>query len=166
MVLVLLAASGCSARPRCEAYHFHRSYPITYQASAREAAAKWSTFSGQALSIVEGDPDDQACSLGVVESGSKDYSALEAEMGTAFYAAHRDTDGSIVLAIEEWHKDPDSHGREEDFATSVLMHEIAHEYGLSHIDNAPDAVMGIVYPGTNLEFNPQDREELARATGR
>lgn len=167
LVVALLALSflgGCSERPRCEAYHFHRSYPAAYQASARTAAAKWSAFSGRPVAIVDGDQDDTVCSIGAVASGSQEYADLEAEMGTWFHAAHMDGTGQILIADGEWAKSPDSVGREADFATSVLMHELAHEYGLSHVEDAPDAVMGVMYPGTNMEYNSQDRAELARVT--
>lgn len=165
LVLVVMAvlAGGCSVRPRCEVYHFTSNYPADLRPSARAASAKWAAFSGFPMSAADAESEDRACSLSVVESGSQEYRDLAEEMGTEYYAAH-DTDGSIHLATGEWHKDPDSHGRVEDFATSILMHEMAHEYGLGHVEDGPDAVMGVVYPGTNLEFNAQDRAELDRVT--
>ncbi len=165
LVCTVFVLSGCSERPRCTAYHFHRTYPAAYQASAREAAAKWSAFSGTPLTIEDGDPDDATCALGSVsDSSTSEYQGIKAEIHEDFFAAHMENRGSIWLAEGMWSMDHDSDGREADFATSVLMHEMAHEYGLQHIENAPDAVMGVERPGTNLEFGCKDREELARVS--
>ncbi len=164
VVFLLCLTAGCSSRPRCGAYHFTSSYPADLRESARTAAARWSSFSGMGVAISDEDSEETACSLSYVASDTQLYADLQAEALPGVYAAHRDQDGSIYLAADEWSKDEDSNGRRVDFATSILMHELAHEFGLGHVEDSPESVMGVLRPGVNLAYSTKDREELDRVT--
>lgn len=162
--LLLGGAGGCTdKRPRCTTYHFHKSFPVQYQAAARQAAANWSAFSGIDVKVEDGDPEDRTCSIGNVDDTSADYAELETEMGGAsFWGAHRYTDGSIVLVNDAWRGNDYAMDDLGKFATFIMMHEIAHEFGLQHIAD-PNAVMGVTLPWARLAYDDADRAECVRA---
>lgn len=163
IAVALTLLSSCSSRPRCDAYHFQRSFPAAYHDSARAAAAKWTAFSGSTVTIEDGDSDDSTCSIGSVwGEGSPDYQVLKGTLeGEDFFAIHRERDGAIFIAQGQWFHDGASYGRLGDFATSLLMHELGHEGGMGHVADAR-SVMGQDSPGTNMEYSAIDRAELER----
>ncbi len=165
--VALLLLAGCAEkRPRCQAYHFARSFPAAYRDAARAAVESWSDFSSEVVTLDDaGDPDDNVCAFRAIPSASAEYASLREEMGTEFFAAHRDTDGSITIAEEQWSANELCTEDRVACATSIIMHEVAHEFGLMHVED-PDAVMGTTNPLPRLTFNASDRAELARAHDR
>ncbi len=166
MVLFLLALpvlGACGARPRCEAYHFHPTFPDASREAARAATAAWAGFSGTPVTVNAGDSEEVACSFRAVASGSQEYADLKSAMdGQDFFAAHVDTDGSIAVAFGQWPADDYAVQDPEAFATFVIMHEMAHEYGMMHVAD-PDAVMGTSNPKPRTAFNASDRAEYLRS---
>ncbi len=142
------------ARPRCESYHYHRTFPEKYQAAAEYAVAHWQAFSGTPLSITPGDPDDEDCSFRDIPTGSKEYRKIRDNAGNDFLAAHLDRSGAIVLASDSWTCTT------PECAQGILMHEIGHEFFLMHLKD-PKAIMN-ANAGNFPDYNESDRQECIR----
>ncbi len=160
--LCLLLIPACAPdRPRCEAYHYHRSYPPTLHYAATQAAEKWSAFSNKPVVIENGDPDDYACSFAVVDSPEL-YAELKQGAGEDFAAFNRNRDGAIFLNVDAWGDETTDCGKDlVSCATWMLMHELAHEGGLGHVEGLT-SVMSVGNPTPILDYSPIDRAELEK----
>lgn len=162
-VLVSVMVAGCApeSRPRCEVYHFQPSFPREYRAAAIEAAARWTAFSGRAITIAAEDSEAAACGLGAVYT-QEEYDRATKDTQGSWAARHLEEDGNITIAPFTWQWD-ECRADMEACALHDMMHEFGHEYGLSHTKNPAD-VMNDVNPAPVLHYSEGDLVNLASVT--
>lgn len=163
-MVVGIIASGCGERERCHAYHYDASFPAAYHDAAVLALERFSAFSGETVIVWEGESGDDSCAFRAISKDSAEYAEQQALMGTPFLAYHDDANGNITIAEDAWDVDVDCTVDRVVCATSILMHESAHEYGLMHVKD-PDAVMGTTNPMPRIKYNDSDKKELLRVRG-
>ncbi len=162
LLILILIVGSCCTRERCASYHYHRTFPAAFYGAAEYAVARWVNFSGNPLTIDPGDPDEEACSFRAIPKDSKEYRDLQSSRNPDFLAIHKGHDGSIIIVPDFWNAgDPWCVGRTEECARSILMHEIAHEFGMGHLED-PLAVMQWKSPPKAQDYNESDRQEWNR----
>ncbi len=88
---------------------------------------------------------------------TSEYTGLKIDLDMDFWGVHRSDDGSIALVLDAWPAE-DQIAR----ARSILMHEIAHEFGMEHVSDTT-AVMGIPTQWEpHTDYNGSDFAECVR----
>lgn len=159
---MLLLVTACAQEPvKCDSFHFHKSFPTEFKSAAMTAAAKWSTFSGNTVTIEAGDPNDESCSLRIITSDSEDYINYKSVVGVDFNGLHDPANGSIFLVPDRYYANWFCNQDTQACAQGILMHEFAHSCGMDHVED-PSAVMGTTALETRTEFNDSDKKECER----